>query len=290
MQINPDGSTTITDSLVSSAVKNEIKLDSNTKVNVSEVDAELDDKKYIEALRSKDVLAVLKDANKMICLLPLSAGENILKKMGSSLQNDFSLFSFGIYSLEEINEIRRTSSLEKPQKPPNYTKDFMVYMPPIDKLGRNKKYLNSIVFKKVQERLDFLKAEEERKKREEEERKRKEEEKKRQEEEKKIKLDEEKARRKEKACNKLKQIRDANNLEILKLKFAQYKKNCQDSKLVEQTKKIETEKKVLRLKVRRSVQGDGLERGEDGGEGPKEVAGGENNEEEQKKLEEEKKN
>ena len=160
----------------------------------------------------------------MICLLPLSAGENILKKMGSSLQKDFSLFSFGIYSLEEINEIRKTSSFEKPQKPPNYTKDFKVYMTPVYKLGRNKKYLNSIVFKKVQERLDFLKAEEERKKREEEERKRKEEEKKRQEEEKKNKLDKEKERRKEKACNKLKQIRDANNLEILKLKFAQYKK------------------------------------------------------------------
>ena len=174
MQINPDGSTTITDSFVSSTVKNEIKLDANTKVNVSEVDAELDDKKYIEALHSKDILAILKDANQMICLIPLSAGENILKKMGSSLQKDFSLFSFGIYSLEEINEIRRTSSLEKPQKPPNYTKDFMVYMPPIDKLGRNKKYLNSIVFNKVQERLDFLKDEEERKKREEDERKRKE--------------------------------------------------------------------------------------------------------------------
>ena len=290
MQINPDGSTTITDSLVSSTVKNEIKLDSNTKVNVSEVDAELDDKKYIEALRSKDVLAVLKDANKMICLLPLSAGENILKKMGSSLQNDFSLFSFGIYSLEEINEIRKTSSFEKPQKPPNYTKDFKVYMTPVYKLGRNKKYLNSIVFKKVQERLDFLKAEEERKKREEEERKRKEEEKKRQEEEQKKKLAEEKARRKEKACNKLKQIRDANRLEILKLKFAQYKKNCEDSKLYEQTRKIETEKKVLRLKVKRGAKGDGLEKGEDGGEGEGEgaVAGGENNEEEQKKLEEEK--
>jgi hypothetical protein len=155
MQINPDGSTTITDSFVSSTVKNEIKLDANTKVNVSEVDAELDDKKYIEALHSKDILAILKDANQMICLIPLSAGENILKKMGSSLQKDFSLFSFGIYSLEEINEIRRTSSLEKPQKPPNYTKDFVVYMPPVYKLGRNKKYLNSIVFKKVQERLDF---------------------------------------------------------------------------------------------------------------------------------------
>ena len=165
MQINPDGSTTITDSFISSTVKNEIKLDSNTKVNVSEVDAELDDKKYIEALRSKDVLAILKDANRMICSIPLSAGENILKKMGSSLQNDFHLFSFGIYSLEEINEIRKTSSFEKPQKPPNYTKE------------------NNIAFKKIQERLDFLKAEEERKKREEEERKRKEEEKKRQEEE-----------------------------------------------------------------------------------------------------------
>ena len=91
MEINPDGSTTITDSVISSTVKNEIRLDGNTKVNVNEVDAELDDSKYIEALRKKNQLAALKNDNQMICSIPLSAGENILKKMGTNIENGFSL-------------------------------------------------------------------------------------------------------------------------------------------------------------------------------------------------------
>ena len=126
MEINPDGSTTITDSVISSTIKNEIKLDENTKVNVNEIDADIDDVKYINALRTKNQLAALKNDNQMICLFPLSAGENILKKMGSSIENDFSLFAFGIYSMEEINELRKTSILEKPKKPPNYTEIFML--------------------------------------------------------------------------------------------------------------------------------------------------------------------
>ena len=166
MEVNPDGSTTITDSIISSTKKNEINLDANTKVNVSEVDAELEDSKYIDILRQKDQLAILKDDNQMICAIPLKAGENILKKMGSSLERDFSLFNFSIYSLEEINEIRKQflMNMARPEKPPNFTKDFYIYMPPLEKLGRSKKNLSNIVFKKVQEKLDFIKAEEERKK------------------------------------------------------------------------------------------------------------------------------
>ena len=197
MEVNPDGSTTITDSITTSSLKNEIKLDENTKINVSEVDAELDDKKYIEAMRSKNYLAVLKDSNQMICMIPLSAAENILKKMGGSLEEDYSTFAFGIYSLEEINEIRKSMIIEPPKKPVNFTKDFDITIPPIERINRNNNLLNNNLFKNVQDKLDFIKAEEERKKREEEERKRK------LEEAKQLKLLE-KEKRKEKASNKLK--------------------------------------------------------------------------------------
>ena len=108
MQVNPDGSTTITDSVISSTIKNEIKLDENTKVNVNEVEADVDDQKYLQAIREKKQLAVLKDTNQVICMLSLESAENILKKMGCSLEEDFSLFAFGIYTLEEINEIRKS--------------------------------------------------------------------------------------------------------------------------------------------------------------------------------------
>ena len=274
VEVNPDGSTNITDNIVTTSIKNEIKLDENTKVNVSEVDAQLDDKKYIDAMRSKNQLAVLKDTNQMICMIPLQAAEHILVKMGGSLAQDFNLFAFGIYSLEEINEIRKSLHWEPPKNVfVNVTKDFDNYMPPLERLKRNNKLLNNILFKNVKDKIDFIKAEEERKRREEEERKKKLEEANR------LKIIE-KEKRKEKACAKLKKIREDNRLEILMKKFMQYKKNCEELRLIEQRKKIETEKKVLRLKIKRD--GNNAEGGN-----PEEEGAGENqiNDEEQKEKE-----
>jgi hypothetical protein len=242
---NPDDSNTIIDNIISNSVKNEIKLNENTKVNVSEVDADADDKKFIDAMRSKSQLAILKDSNQMICMIPLTAAENILKKMGGNLEEDFSAFAFGIYSLEEINEIRKSMVIDKqPKIFINFNKDFNIIMPPIERLPRNNKQLNNILFKNVQGKIDFIKAEEERKKREEEEKRKKIEEINR------LKLLE-KEKRKEKVCNKLKKIRNDNRLEILKKKFNQYRNNCEELRIMEQRKKIETEKKVLRLKIKR---------------------------------------
>ena len=268
MEVNPDGSTKVTDSVISSTIKNEIKLDENTKVNVEEVEAELDDQKYINAMRTKNQLAVLKGTNQMICLLALSSAENILKKMGCSLEQDFSIFAFGIYSLEEINEIRKSMQIDKlkPKPKENFTKDFYVLMPPINRINRNKKTLNNIIFKNVQAKLDFIKAEEERKKREEEEKKRKLEE-----ANKKILIEKEK--RKKKACYKIKKIRNDNRLEILMKKFKQYRNNCEQLRIIEHRRKMETEKKVLRLKMRKSVKegkevGEGPQEGENADENP----------------------
>ena len=245
LEANPDDSNTIIDSIISNSVKNDIKLNENTKVNVSEVDADADDKKYIDAMRSKNQLAILKDSNQMICMIPLTAAENILKKMGENLEEDFSTFAFGIYSLEEINEIRKSMVIDKPPKIfVNLNKDFNIIMPIIERLPRNNKPLNNILFKNVQCKIDFIKAEEERKKREEEEKRKKIEEVNR------LKLLE-KEKRKEKVCNKLKKIRNDNRLEILKKKFNQYRNNCEEFRIMEQRKKIETEKKVLRLKIKR---------------------------------------
>ena len=128
MQVNPDGTTTVTDNIISSTLKNEIKLDENTKVNVSEVDAELEDKKYIDALRYKNQLGILKDSNNLICMIPLKAAELILQKMGCSLETDFSLFAFGIYSLEEINELRKSSVAHTLQNKKKILQKILIYI------------------------------------------------------------------------------------------------------------------------------------------------------------------
>jgi len=68
IKTNADGTTTITSNEVSKSVKNEIQLDSDTKVKVSEVDAGTDDALYLEVIKKKDQLAILKDTNHYICM------------------------------------------------------------------------------------------------------------------------------------------------------------------------------------------------------------------------------
>ena len=242
---NPDGKTTITNSTVSKSVKNEIKLDNDTKVSVSELDAGQDDVKYIEVLRKKGQLAILKGTNQYISMLSLKHFELILKKMGTNLQEEINLVAFGIYSIEEINEIKKSIEFDVPKVVfQNVTKYLEVKEPEINKINKNEKNFDNTIFVNIQEKLDFIKAEEERKRKEEEERKRK------LEEENKIKM-ELKEKRREKAKAKLKKIREDNIREILMKKFIQYRNNIQGLKIIETKKKTETEKKVLRLKIKK---------------------------------------
>ena len=139
--------TTFTDTEVSKNVKNEIKLDSDTKVKVSEVDAGQDDAQYLEIIKSKGQLAVLKDSNHYICMLPLKHLENILKKMGTNLSEEINLIAFGIYSLEEINEIKKSFVLEVPKTLfKNVTKYLEVNLPVNGRTKKNEKNLDNKIF------------------------------------------------------------------------------------------------------------------------------------------------
>ena len=244
---NKDGSTTVTfsSSETTKKTKNEIELDSDTKVKVSEVDAEQDDKKFIEVVRNKGQLAILKDTNNYICMLKTKMFEDILKKMGSNLNDEINLIAFGIYSLEEINEIRKSFIIEPP-KPlfENVTKYFEVNEPELIRVKNNEVKLDDTIFVNIQEKLDFIKAEEERKRKEEEERKKK------LEEENRIKMELE-GKKREKAKLKLKKTREDNIREILLKKFTQYRNIIKGLKVIEEKKKAEKEKKVLRLKIKK---------------------------------------
>ena len=247
VKTNPDGTTTITSNTISKNVKNEIKLDSDTKVAVSEVDAEGDDKVYLDIIKTKNQLAILKGTNNFVCMLSLPHLENILKKMGSNLKDEMSLISFGIYSMEEISEIRKSSVFDVPKAVfKNVTKYLDIDQNPVKKMNNTGKNLDNTIFINIQEKLDFIKAEEERKKKEEEERKKK------LEEENRLKM-EMKEKKREKAKLKLKQIREDNIREILMKKFKQYRNNIQSMKIVETKKTTETEKKVLRLKIKKDA-------------------------------------
>ena len=153
--------------------KNEIKLDSNTKVDVSEVDADQDDVQFMQAIKKKGQLAILKDSNHYICNIKLKMLEDILKKMGTNLNDEINLIAFGIYSMEEINK-RNSRILEvAPIKFENVKRYFEVKEPQLIRLNANEKKMDNNIFINIQEKIDFIKAEEERKKKEEEERKKK---------------------------------------------------------------------------------------------------------------------
>ena len=222
--------------------KSEIKLDSNTKVKVSEVDANQDDQQFLDAIKKKGQLAILKDTNHYICNIKLKMMEDILKKMGTNLNDEINLIAFGIYSMEEINK-RKSKVLEvAPIKFENVTRYLEIKEPELIRINANDKKMDNNIFINIQEKLDFIKAEEERKRKEEEERKKKLEEENRI----KMKIKEEK---RERAKLKLKQIRQDNIKEILMKKFTQYRNNINSLKIVETSTKKETEKKVLRLKI-----------------------------------------
>ena len=104
--------------------------------------------------------------------------ENIINpKLKLSIKEEINLIAFGIYSMEEINEIKKSFIIDVPKVVfENVTKNWEIKQPEINKLKNNGKKLDDKIFINVQEKIDFIKAEEERKRKEEEERKRKEEE------------------------------------------------------------------------------------------------------------------
>ena len=194
--------------------KSEIKLDSNTKVKVSEVDADQDNKQFLDAIKKKGQLAILKDTNHYICNLKLKMMEDILKKMGTNLSDEINLIAFGIYSMEEINKIKSKVLEVAPIKFENVTRYLEIKEPELIRINANEKKMDNNIFINIQEKLDFIKAEEERKRKAEKKKKKKLEEENRI----KMKIKEEK---RERAKLKLKQIRQDNIKEILMKKFTQ---------------------------------------------------------------------
>ena len=159
VKTNPDGTTTITSNTISKNVKNEIKLDSDTKVAVSEVDAEGDDKVYLDIIKTKNQLAILKGTNNFVCMLSLPHLENILKKMGSNLKDEMSLISFGIYSMEEISEIRKSSVFDVPKAVfKNVTKYLDINQNPVKKMNNTGKNLdNTLMSKRIKKENEVIK-------------------------------------------------------------------------------------------------------------------------------------
>ena len=104
---NIDGSKTITNTITTLTKTNKIKLDENTKIQSFTKEIDNEEKIYLNCLKTKNELAILKGENFIICNINLKSCEKIFMLMGEILEENFEIISFGIYSSEEIYEMKQ---------------------------------------------------------------------------------------------------------------------------------------------------------------------------------------
>ena len=104
---NMDGSKTITNTITTLTKTNKIKLDENTKIQSFTKEIDNEEKIYLNCLKTKNELAILKGENFIICNINLKSCEKIFMLMGEILEENFEIISFGIYSSEEIYEMKQ---------------------------------------------------------------------------------------------------------------------------------------------------------------------------------------
>ena len=210
------------------------------KVEEVSLGVSAEDTKYVDAIRAKKELGILRE-EKLITYITVEAFEKILKFMDESLDNYFDALAFGIYSTQEITELKKSVMTIQPEKE-NFQKYLEVFMEndndKIDKFAG----LNDDIFLNVDKELKIIKEEEERRKREEEERLRKLKE--AEEEKKRMKL----LRRKKIKTLFEETINSHEPFEIMKRRFKQYKEGVEEAKKKQKNKEMEEQKKLLRLK------------------------------------------
>ena len=102
---NDDGSITYISQITEKKVGIGIIPDAQ-KVEEISLGVSAEDTKYVDAIRAKKELGILFD-DKLSTYISVNAFENILKKMDENLDNYFDALSFGIYSYQEIIELKK---------------------------------------------------------------------------------------------------------------------------------------------------------------------------------------
>ncbi len=83
------------------------------KVQEYSLGVSMEDTKYVDAVKAKDELALMY-GEKIKNYIKVKSFENILRLMDESLTTYFDQIAYGIYSIEELNEIRNSIRGELP--------------------------------------------------------------------------------------------------------------------------------------------------------------------------------
>ena len=253
-----DGSTRISERIVQKKQGNEINVENSTIVGEKEVVAGNNDTQYLEAIKTKGELAILKGENQLINIVNLESFEVILRQMGIDLNEFYYYVSFGIYSSEEIIEFRKSinTKIENKDKVDEYYKDYDYITEPNEKLILPTLFGDEI-FESVQKRIDIIIAERERKKKEEELRMKQvlEEKQRKEEEELRIKREEEERLKKEKEEEERKKMEKE---EMERLEEEERKRKEEEKRLKEEEeekiRKEEEEKGKKELEEKRQKE------------------------------------
>ena len=154
------GNSLFTENILNTIQTNEINIENSTIIGTKLIEADNNDERYLKAIKKKNEVAILKDENKLIEILQLKTLEKILRFLGSNLKEFYYDISFGIYSCEEIVELRKTldnMSFKKEnflKHSYNYNKDLTH-----EKKLRKTPQCKDLIFDTVQKEIDLLNQE-----------------------------------------------------------------------------------------------------------------------------------
>ena len=126
------------------------------KVEEISLGVSAEDTKYVEAIRAKKELGVLFN-DKLLTYITVNAFENILKLMDENLENYFDALSFGIYSYQEILELKNSIKTIEIEKKENIIKYFEVYSEENKNKLNHFTNLNDDIFKSVDKQFEIIK-------------------------------------------------------------------------------------------------------------------------------------
>ena len=104
-----DGSTIYTNKITTTKKVTNINMNEPiSTIEMLNIEADEGDKTFIEALKFKKKLAILKDNNKFICYIKLKDFEKILNMIGENIEESYDKIFYGIYSGNEVTEIMQS--------------------------------------------------------------------------------------------------------------------------------------------------------------------------------------
>ena len=149
----------VPDNLLASIQTNEINVENSTVIGTKLVETDNNDERYLKAIKQKGEIAILKGENKLIEIIKLETLEKILSLLQITLKEFYYDISFGIYSCEEIVELRKGLETNSSLKNENFKKNSDNHNYNLNLDGNIEKISlsNDNIINTIQKKLDLIK-------------------------------------------------------------------------------------------------------------------------------------